>query len=170
MDRLSFDTIKIIFKYAPNECKQVNKMFYSCSSSIRIGTEYMNSITDDILLSLPIHKFYSLMMHAFSDITDDSVKRLTNLMTIECNENITSEGIKDLIHLRYIICNGAKIDDTAFENLSKLKFLDLRDPFVRLHNRSGIRNNNNISKDMKDKLKKRKVKIIMFKDNLLDLY
>jgi hypothetical protein len=53
MDTLCIEIIEIIFRYCPNECKSLNKEFYSCSTP-KIKNDVSKYLTDNDLSNLSL--------------------------------------------------------------------------------------------------------------------
>lgn len=132
---MNTDTNKIIFNYVPNECKILNKEFYSFSKNIKIRDEFIEKIDYNILSKLPLHKltildlstknfkdckmFYFnkdfnklinlrvLILQKNSIVSDEEVKKLSSIYTLILNNNnrITIDAIKDLTNLKKIVIN-----------------------------------------------------------------
>ncbi len=170
MNNFSIDILSIIFKYTPYECKIINKEFYSCSKSIRIRTKEAEYLTDEILLSLPIHKIHTLILSQSSQLTDISITQLINLHTIVCNDRITDNTIKNLVNLKNIISNDTHLSDEAFINLQQLKILDLRNLCERRKSIDSLSYENALSANMMNMLIDKKVKIVLYLNGKICLW
>src|SRR3972149_9558051 len=87
---------------------------------------FQEKLTDEILLSNQFQKINKLNVSSNENITNNGIKDLINLqkLNISGNKKITDNGIKNLYNLRKLNVSGnKKITDDGIKNLTNLQEL-----------------------------------------------
>lgn len=129
---MNTDIFRIIYKYAPNECKFLNKEFYSFSknSKIKIKDDYISLVSYNYLSKLSLSRFtvlnlstkkfiYCKLFHYNKDFD-----KLVNLEVLNLTNNImiTDVELRKLTNLHTLILkNNNKITINGLKGLNKLK-------------------------------------------------
>jgi hypothetical protein len=104
-----------------NSAFVLNKPFYVLNKLII----YSNKILPSVLLRMKLLTYLNISYN--SDLSDNDIKKLTNLVTLSCNNTmLTNDGISCLINIKELFCDCTKITDEGLENLKKINMLSCK--------------------------------------------
>lgn len=99
----------------------LNKPFYV----LRKLTIYSNKILPSVLLRMKLLTYLNISYN--NDLSDSDIKKLTNLITLSCNNTmLTDEGISCLINIEELFCDCTRITDEGIKNLKKINILSCK--------------------------------------------
>jgi hypothetical protein len=98
-------------------CRRIRQLVFHLTIPICVEV-------DDNILKLYLKNIQRLDAYGSPNITDESIKHLTNLRTLDVgNTNITDDGIKNLTNLQKLYAYNLNITDEGIEHLTNLQIL-----------------------------------------------